>query len=320
MDIASVKSMSYKGATSHVGADGTGTDAWLNVLRTALDNGPAAARLDGAQTELSKTDLVQTQAAETEAAETETEPQTAVQAGEAAPNAQAHEVQYLDRKTNTTKTSYVINGAAYEDEAGTTPVSDYSRFRTSDGVLQVQTPYGIIRATDFDKLLEYQGRYDTETFGEAVVNSNGNIIGTIKSGGFSVSAPRDSYTSAPSGPGSISQKIFDQYYTVVAGRTPITTVQAFLAGEGDGGADANTLMPTAGLPAASSSGTDSAIANEAAGGMLLNRNSIMQMALAKTLLSTTGASAAGSIMDDAASLAKVMNVSRYQQLFDNASF
>ena len=94
-------------------------------------------------------------------------------------DAQVRVVRFLDGATNTTKTGYVIDGMAYEDQAGTIPVSDYSRFTTADGVLQIKTPYGVMRSADFARLLEYQSRYDTETFGEAIINKNGDIIGSV---------------------------------------------------------------------------------------------------------------------------------------------
>ena len=344
MDVASVKATSYKGATSHVSADGTVTDtAWLNTLRTALDNGPAAVRLDGTQPEASETNFVQTkaeatemeaaeaEAAETEAVESETAEldatQTAAQADTAAPNPQAHEVQYLDAHTNTTKTGYVINGDAYEDEAGTIPVSDYSRFRTSDGVLQVKTPYGTIRAVDFDMLLEYQNRYDSQTFGQPIIDADGNIIGTARNDGdgMFVGAALDSYTSAPRGPGSISQEIFDQYYSGVAGTTPTQTVAEALAEEdaAGSGSDSETSASdaaTSGASDVSATETRLSAGQDGIGSTQVSGTAFVQAAFTKSLLSSTIGTATDSMMDDIVSMAKVMNASRYQQLFNSASF
>jgi hypothetical protein len=183
----------------------------------------------------------------------------AAEAETTVPAVEAREVQYLDGATNTTKTGYVINGMAYEDQAGTIPVSDYSRFRTSDGVLQVQTPYGVIRSADYVLLMEQQGRYDTETFGEPIINENGDIIGTANftNGGMLVGAPRDSYTSAPGGPGTVSREIFDKYYTSVAGTVPTETVSDVLAERGVTAAASET--------ASAAADTDSADVAETAG-------------------------------------------------------
>jgi hypothetical protein len=239
---------------------------------------------------------------------------TAAEAETTAPAVEVLEVRYLDGATNTTKTGYVINGMAYEDQAGTIPVSDYSRFRTADGVLQVKTPYGVIRSADFALLLQQQGRYDTETFGEAIINADGDIVGTVNftNGGMSVTAPRDSYTSAPGGPGTISQEIFDEYYTSVAGTVPVETVSGVLAEEGAAEAASETSSVTA-----DSVDVARTAAYETGGTTDYGfDSSAIETAFTKLMLSAAGNALADSIMNDIASITKTMNASRYHDIFD----
>ncbi len=280
------------------------------VLSTAMQN----AKVEGccAETE-SDSEWTDALNATLEAGEDVTA--TAAEAETTAPPVEVLEVRYLDGATNTTKTGYVINGMAYEDQAGTIPVSDYSRFRTADGVLQVKTPYGVIRSADFALLLQQQGRYDTETFGEAIINADGEIVGTVNysSGGMSVTAPRDSYTSAPGGPGTVSQEIFDQYYTSVAGTVPTEIVSEVVAEEG-GAAEA--ASETASAMADSVAVAETAVYDTDGTTDYGFDSSAIETAFTKLMLSTAGNALADSIMNDIASITKTMNASRYHDIFD----
>jgi hypothetical protein len=141
-----------------------------------------------------------------------------------------HEVVYLDGATGQSRTGYVVSGAICVDAEGTLPASDYSQFRREDGLLYIRTPYGTIRMSDYHKLLNKQQEYDLATFGAPLYGGNGQVVGTAVSAN-EFSAPRASYTSAPNGPGSISEYIFNTYYSAVEGSTPELTVASALSGD-----------------------------------------------------------------------------------------
>jgi hypothetical protein len=143
-------------------------------------------------------------------------------------SAKSYEVQYLDGDTGLTKTGYVFEDVLYADVGGTVVASEYSQFRKSDGLLYVQTPYGTIRTSDFAVLLQKQQQYDSQTFGQPVFDMEGNHVATSQGPG-PFTDPLYSYTSAPGGPGTVSQEIWDQYYSEIAGSTPVTTVEEILA-------------------------------------------------------------------------------------------
>ena len=341
MDIKSVASIAMQGAQVKARDGQAGSESeWENTFNAALE-GEAHATATAAEGEADITataaegeaDITAT-AAEGEAdimataAEGEADVTATAAEGEAdvtattaeaetpVVDAQVRVVRFLDGATNTTKTGYVIDGMAYEDQAGTIPVSDYSRFTTADGVLQIKTPYGVMRSADFARLLEYQSRYDTETFGEAIINKNGDIIGSVNftGGGMTVGAPRDSYTSAPGGPGTVSREIYDKYYTSVAGTSSTVTVAEAVSGSGDGEASE--------AASGTQDGTDAGdVAEMAAYGTAdLSEcafdSSALETAFTKTMLSAAGNALADSIMNDIASIVKTMNASRYHDILD----
>ena len=148
-------------------------------------------------------------------------------AAETVESVPAMQVDYLDAATGQTKTGYVIGDGIYEDAAGTVPASDYSQFRKADGLLYIRTPYGTLRKSDFNVLLQKQQEYDVATYGEPVFDVDKNHIGTFTADNR-ITDPLSSYTSAPGGPGTISQEIWDQYYTEAMGSTTVTTVDQVL--------------------------------------------------------------------------------------------
>jgi hypothetical protein len=143
-------------------------------------------------------------------------------------SAPAHEVVYLDGATGKSKTGYVIDGTIYEDAEGKIPASDYSQFCRADGMLYIRTPYGTIKTCEFDVLRNKQQEYDVQTYGVGMQDADGNLVGTMTIDGR-VGPALDSYTSAPNGPGSISEDIFNQYYSTIAGTIPVKSVEDAIA-------------------------------------------------------------------------------------------
>ena len=141
--------------------------------------------------------------------------------------AQGQEVQYLDGATGQTKTGYVIGDALYEDAGGTIPASDYSEFRKTDGMLYIRTPYGTIRKSEFNVMLQKQQQYDVQTYGQPIYGENGVHTGTMTPSG-KVEEPLTSYTSAPNGPGTVSEEIWNQYSVELAGTGQEIPIEAVL--------------------------------------------------------------------------------------------
>ena len=315
MDISSIKPTGLTSAPlQYCAAEAAEDSEWNEAFSAAMDGEPEVGAPDSEPEAAAPAD---------ESDETVTQAETEVSASTAeasVQDVQVMEVQYLDGATNTTKTGYVINGLAYEDPEGTTPVSDYSQFRTSNGLLHVKTPYGTIQATEYSQLLEYQSSYDTQTFGEAIHGINGVITGTasFNDSDVTVTAPRSSYTSAPNGPGSISQEIFDQYYGSVAGTTSTITVGQLLeesTSEESGTTSSEATAATSDASDSDEAETVTSQTSSTAG--LVDSTTLVQMV--KSMISVSGESFAENIMEDIASLSETMNASRSYKMFSDLS-
>lgn len=178
---------------------------------------------------------------------------------------QGQEVQYLDGATGQTKTGYVIGDTLYEDAGGTVPASDYSEFRKTDGMLYIRTPYGTIRKSEFNVLLQKQQQYDVQTYGEPIYGENGLHTGTMTPAG-KVEEPLSSYTSAPNGPGTVSEEIWNQYSTEIMGSGQEIPIEEVLPAVTEETGITATEETDAGVTApVLSSGTEASAVNSAAG-------------------------------------------------------